>query len=178
MKKNKLLLTCLGICTLLLSFRIAENWYLFETPKYSILFPAKPGDDARVVNSAAGPLKLVAHMYPVTDTAHDANLLYGIAETEYPEPITKPDMVDSFFSRAINGAVTKVKGKLISEKVISKNNYPGREIKVDYGNGMAVIKMRMFLVKKMSYSMQTITYTAKQPNAAIDKFMNSFTLKD
>jgi hypothetical protein len=81
------------------------------------------------------------------------------------------------FRSAIDGAVESVKGKLLTEKNITLDKYQGREIKVDYDNGAAFIRMRLYIVKNKMYILQTITYAAKDNNASINEFLNSFQLK-
>ena len=91
---------------------------------------------------------------------------------------TKKEILDDFFKKSIAGSLNNVQGKLLSEKVIELGKYPGREIRVDFQNGLGVIKMRIYLVKNTMFMIQTITDTQKQYNKSVDKFMNSFQLKD
>lgn len=65
-------------------------------------------------------------------------------------------------------------GKLISETNISLDKYQGREIKIDFKNGLAIIKARFYLVNNTVYIIQTITKTENDNN----KSMNSFELKN
>ena len=73
--------------------------------------------------------------------------------------------------------VKNVSGKLLSESKIDLENYPGREFKIDFKDGLAIIKTRIYLVDTTVYFLQTITKTEKENNKLIDKFMNSFTIK-
>jgi hypothetical protein len=70
-----------------------------------------------------------------------------------------------------------VHGKLLSEKIIQINGFPGREARIDFRDGLAVITMRAYLVKNKMYILQTITETKKDFNKSIGKFMDSFKLK-
>ncbi len=180
MKKKLFLFAFIIVNILQSSFLVSDDWYLFETKKYKLSFPGIPIEETRVIDSELGKLKIIAHIFQVTDTAIDKNLLYGLAETEYPENFIKfktKELIDTFFTHSVNGAVNKVRGKLISVKVCSKDEFPGREIKIDYSNGLAIINMKLYLVKNIMYCLQAITYTANNSNILIDKFMNSFTLK-
>ena len=156
------------------------EWYLYETKEYKLHFPGKPVEETRTINYDFGELKLTAHIFQVGDTSSYDNLLFGILETEYPESViqfTNKASLDTFFSKSIDGAVAQVHGKLISKKNITKGKFPGREINIDYGEGQLVITMRLYLVNKMMYQLQTISKPSKTPNKLTDKFMDSFTLK-
>lgn len=109
----------------------------------------------------------------------DENLVYMINVTDYPAEAIhsdKKDNLKTFFDGAVNGAVTNVGGKLISQKEVVFKGYPGREIKVDFQDGMAIITMRTILVKNRNYIIQTICETAKDGNKSMTKFFDSFKL--
>jgi hypothetical protein len=87
------------------------------------------------------------------------------------------EKLPEFFRTSIDGAVKNVNGKLISEKVVALDGFPGREVKIDYGNGMAIIFLRMFLVNNKGYFVQTISQTGKEGNESAARFHKSFKLK-
>jgi hypothetical protein len=90
---------------------------------------------------------------------------------------SKTEKLDAFFRNAIDGSVKNYHGKLLIEKIIEFEKYPGREIKVDFKEGLAIVKMRCYLIKNRMYILTTITETKKDFNQSINKFMDSFTLK-
>lgn len=166
--------------TLFTSFISRDGWFQFEDANYKVLFPQKPSDETDTVATALGTLKMNIHMYEVPPTVTDENFTYGVIQTDYPEgaiDVRKEELINKFFRGSIDGAVRNVNGKLLTESTISLDGYPGREVRVDYNNGVAVITMRMYLVKNTMYMLQTITGTAKDHNPSIGKFMNSFALK-
>ncbi|HEX4372302.1 MAG TPA: hypothetical protein VHZ50_03260 [Puia sp.] len=119
------------------------------------------------------------NIYDVPETEKDDNHVYLVNETTYPDSLInsdKKEILDEFFKKAIGGAVKNVQGTLLSEKNMELNEFPGREVRIDYRNGLAVIKMRLYLVKNIVYMMETITDTKKQSNSSVDKFLNSFQL--
>ena len=69
-----------------------------------------------------------------------------------------------------------VGGKLISEKTIAYGLFPGKEIRLDYENGLAEIKCRLYLVKNTLYALKVTSATQKRENKARDFFLNSFKL--
>lgn len=119
-------------------------------------------------------------MVDVSKNEKDENLTYGVITTEYPDTIIhsdKKELLPVFFRGSVDGAVKNVQGKLLTEKDITLDGFPGKEIDIDYRNGLAVIKMRSYLVKNKMFILQTITKTEKFPNKSLERFMSSFSLK-
>ena len=160
-----------------------SDWVLFESPDndFTILFPQLPKADPQLINSDIGELKLNVYMYQAADLKNEDNFVYGVMSTEYPESLfvdATDEVLKDFFRSSVDGAVANVRGKLLSETIIQLDGNPGREIKVDFRDGMAVIKMRLYLVANKMYMVQTITETRKDFNLSINRFMDSFTLKE
>jgi hypothetical protein len=172
------------IATLLLflsttSFVGAFDWYLFESSDFSVEFPHEPTTTAQLVNTAIGEMTMKITMYDASKDG-DENLVYGLVTSEYPDSLIKSstkETIDELFRRSIDGAVTNVKGTLLTEKKIELDGFPGRETRADFQNGLAIIKMRMYLVKNKMFLMQTITETSKENNSNSLKFLNSLKLK-
>jgi len=161
------------------SFLNYEDWFQCETKSYKILFPKKPAASTQKVNSAIGELTLNLNVYEVPQNETDDNYVYLVNETAYPDSLINSgskDLLQTFFRNAIDGAAKNVNGKVISEKDITIQNYPGREVKVDYETARAIIRMRIYLVKNKMFMLQTITDTEKDSNKSITKFMDSFQL--
>lgn len=156
-----------------------EKWFSYSTEYFSIDFPKKPDTSFQVVKSEIGDLRMDVCMYePVKDS--DANYVYSVLTTTYPDSVInsdKKDLLEDFFRNAVDGAVKNVQGKLLTEKEISLEGYPGRECRIDFQQGLAVIKMRAFLVKNRMYIVQTITDPAKEMNPAAEQFHHSFRVK-
>jgi hypothetical protein len=156
------------------------DWVLCETKNCMVLFPGKPTATTQMVSSAIGPLKLDINLYEVPRGSQDDNFIYLLNETAYPDSLVssdKKEILDNFFSRAIDGAVSRVHGKLLTEKAIALGKYPGREIRINFQQGRAVIKMRMYLVKSILFMLETITDPKFDGNKSIDRFMDSFQLR-
>lgn len=164
--------------TLNLSLNYLTKWIEFKGDNFTIEFPGEPGDQSQTVESAVGKLKLKINMYEAK-TEDEENLVYGAISTEYPIEFMKnatKEFNDGIFRGAIDGAVKNVKGKLISEKEIEYKGYQGREFKTDYQDGLAVITMRVYLVKNKMYMLQTIALTKKDNNKSSERFFASFKL--
>jgi len=177
---TKTLITLLLLTALITSFKKTEDWYLLETKSYKVLFPKKPTATTQDVDSKIGKLTLNLNFYEVPETEKDDNHVYLFNETTYPDSLIssdKKEILEEFFKNSIAGSVSNVHGTLLSEKNIEINGYPGREVRIDYQNGLAIIKMREYLVKNIVYMLETITETKKEANSSVDKFLNSFQLK-
>lgn len=180
MKTISILIGIFVLASSTMSFVNSDNWVLFETKSCQIYFPKKPTDHPKILNTAFGELKFNVYMYEVADNENDDNFVYALSEVEYPDSVInsdKKDLIDKFFRGSIDGVVNNVHGKLLSEFIIQFDGYPGREIDIDCKNGLAIIKMRFYLVKNKMYMMQTLTDTKKDFNKSIMKFMDSFRLK-
>lgn len=166
---------------LIAAFSFQGDWIKFETATSRISFPAAPKNDSTVKESAIGKLTLFTHMLEVSDKFTDSNLVYGLIETEYPKDYfdgkTDDAFLKGFFDGAINGALKSINGKLISQKDVSYKNVPGKEVSVDYGNGLAVITMRFYLQGIRMFAIQTISMTGKENNQNKQRFFDSFEIK-
>jgi len=162
-----------------MSFATIGDWFLFDSKEFSIEFPKQPAASSQNINTAIGDLKMDIFMYDASKDG-DENFLYGLITSEYPDSLInskKVEILPTFFRNSIDGTVKDVQGKLLSEKVIEINGFPGREVKVDFQNGLAVIKMRMYLINNKMIVSQTITETSRDNNPGVLKFHDSFKLK-
>jgi len=150
-----------------------------ETNSYKIEFPSAPDKTTQTISTAIGDLELIIIAYEVKESAKDDNYVYMVMETNYPDSlIKKPNFdIEKFFRQSIDGAVNNVKGKIISENPTRSGKYDSRQIEIDYGNGVAVIKMVMILRESKLIMLQTITDSKKYPNNSIAAFFNSFEIK-
>lgn len=180
MNKFKLVMFFLGLVTII-SFKPITEWYKFSTSEFIVLFPKTPTNSLKKVTTEAGEIEMHVYMYNCSKDETEENLIYSVTSSEYPkahiEAHIKHDNLETFFRNSIDGMVNNVQGKLISESKINLGKFQGREYKVDFKNGLAIIKNRTYLVGNKVYFIQTITKTEKDNNKSIEKFMNSFTIK-
>ncbi len=174
----------LGIALMLIvltGFVKKDSWYSLKSAEfsYSIQFPQKPTENPQVVESEVGQLKLNIFMHDASEDQSDENLMYMVNCTEYPFAIMDTEdssLLDDFYRSSIDGAVSNVNGKLLTEEIIKLDDHVGREVTVDFQDGMAIIQMRIFLVGNRLYLLQSFTETPKHPNKSVAKFMDSFEL--
>ena len=179
MKKIK---TFIGIAvhiTIATGFSYQDNWYLLKSDEYKIEFPVKPVPQTQMIKSEIGELKMDIFMHDASENEKDENLVYGFMYTEYPDSLInsgKTELLTNFFRNAIDGSLGNVKGKLLSETIIEIDKFPGREIKIEFMEGLYIMKMRFYLVRNKMYIIQTITDIKKTDNKSAERFMGSFGL--
>jgi hypothetical protein len=159
---------------------IITEWVQFQKDNYKIFFPQSPSTDSTVAETKIGTITIYTHMYESPENSKDSNLVYGLSATDYPAKYVLPNdkaFLKGFFEGAVKGAVGNLKGKLLSEKDIIWKNYPGKEIKIDYGNGAAIVTMKIILVKERVFGLQTISFPGKENNANATKFYDSFDIQ-
>ncbi|MEO7989088.1 MAG: hypothetical protein ABI663_06070 [Chryseolinea sp.] len=170
------------ILTGLISFSfLTETWYSLESTDFGfkVLLPKEPVAQNQVVPSAIGELKMNLYILDTSADEAEDNLLYLVNYTEYPDSLFANATEEKFtqiLRGSVDGMVTNVGGKLLSEKVIILNGSPGREVKVSFQEGAAVINARVYLVRNKMYLLETISFPQKDSNQSIDKFFNSFQL--
>ena len=171
------------ILSSLISFSfLTETWYSLESPEFGfkVLFPKEPVAQNQVTPSAIGELKMNMYILDVSADETEDNLLYLVNYTEYPDSLFANAPEEKFtkvLKGSVDGMVTNVGGKLLSEKVITLNGSPGREVKVSFQEGAAIINARVYLVRNKMYLLETISYPQKDSNKSIDKFFASFQLR-
>lgn len=175
--KTAIVVITVALC---FSFKNEPKWKLFKGDGFTIEFPGVPSDNSQKTNSAVGELNIKIHMYEGNaEDESEENLVYGAISTEYPIGFMKDadkEAIDEVYKGAIEGAVKNVKGKLISNIEYTHNGHPGREIKIDFQEGLAVITMRCLLIENKMYMLQSIAITEKDNNKSSAKFFNSFKL--
>lgn len=155
------------------------TWYTFETEEIRIEFPKEPALSKQMAPTAVGDIEMNIASYDASRDG-DSTLAYVFISSVYPDSMLtsiKKEEIPAFFRASIDGAVKNVSGQLISEKEVTLNGFPGREARIDFGNGTAVIYLHMYLVRNTGYFIQTITETGKVENQAALRFHRSFRLK-
>lgn len=161
------------------SFVLKNEWYVYEHPLFSIEFPQKPSEKTQSVNSVIGELQMEMLAYDASKEEDD-NIVYSLIRSEYPDSIVnsnKTELLDRFFRGAIDGGVGNVNGRLLAEKNITLNGFPGREAKIEFSGGRLIILLHTYLVYNKMYILQTVSVPEKENNANALRFHNSFKLK-
>jgi hypothetical protein len=165
----------LGIALFLLRDQLSgdASWREFtpEGERFSILVPRTPRETAETTETEIGTLD--EHTFTVIhgDIAYIVN--YG----DYPQSLMNADH-HAMLNALRDGAVESVGGRLLSERAISINGYPGREVKVKISSSSetVIMQVRIYVVRNRLYYIYTMAPEARASSPDIKKFLDSFKL--
>jgi hypothetical protein len=150
------------------------DWINFRSDEgeFSILMPGQPQKHVQSKEVAFGTI--YNYVFYVTAEGVD----YIASYTDMPVGPTDKGLVD----RAMNGARDNMlqgsKGRLLAEKDISIDSYPGREIKVENTYGLTL--NRAYFVKQRLYHLIVEIHGSKTGSEAAlkaaERFLDSFKL--
>jgi len=147
-----------------------DAWKEFSSREgaFSILFPGTPIETIQQANTVADGI-INVHIFSFEQKGSSYFVLYS----DYPESVFKrkdankilDDMRDSFVS----------KGKLISEDIVSLDEYPGRDLRIKTLDGKYNMNDCIYLVKNRAYQIMTMTEKdAGFSEEDLIKFLESF----
>lgn len=165
----------LGIALFLLRDQLSgdASWREFipEEGRFSILVPRTPRETTETIETEMGTLD--EHTFTIIhgDIAYIVN--YG----DYPQGLMNADHY-AMLNALRDGAVESVGGKLLSERAISIDGYPGREIKVKISSSTetVIMQVRIYIVRNRLYYIYTMAPEARASSPDIKKFLRSFKL--
>lgn len=177
--KNTILLITLFIFNLTLAQN--GNWVTTKDYEkgYKIDFPSSPKSQSQPVPTAIGEVQM--HMYILDNSANAnaKNLVLMTAFTEYPlaafegQDINSEILQDNLLDSSVNGAVSNVKGDLISSSHIKFDGYNARDAKIEI-QGAFIINMKTILVQNKLYMIQVIHNKSNDGNQEAKQFFDSF----
>lgn len=149
-----------------------STWREFNLSEggFSIVMPGKPSKQIVKTNSAIGPIDFFLL------TLEQEDVVYMVGYSDYPDTFLQSNTQDSLLDIACYGAVVNLKGNLVSRSVISINEHPGREMKIEQANGKTIYLTRLFLVGRRLYQVTVLTLKRKEISNDDKKFLDSFTL--
>lgn len=180
MNIKKYLYTFLFLFILFTSFGQMKSSKIYETEDYKIEFPSLPTTTTQPLQTALGELQMTITAYEPEQHKTDQNFVYMLMATTYPKsaiPTNDTAALEAFFRSVINGSVTGINGRLITESSGKMGNYDFRIIEIDYGNGQAIVKIKMVLKDATMVLIQSFSDPNKYPNDSLNKFFESFALK-
>ncbi len=146
--------------------------------RFRVLLPGNFTEKVDSVETEIG--HLVYHTFFLqTDEKTADNLFYMVSYCDYPASMVLADSVglmEELFQTTIESAADAVKGSVAYSSDIQLDKYPGKQWRIDYLDGKAVIKNRAYLVGNRFFSLQTISYKEKSLNNDGTKFFDSFRL--
>lgn len=167
-----LFLTCAGA----FAQQSPGEWLTFKSPegRFSINMPGHPEGSSKEVNSEVG--KLMLYTFEIgTDSGH-----FGAAYADYPIAPRDAANAAEVLVAVQNGSVKGINGKILSEKVISFKEYPGREFKAsgEMNNFKFVYSARIFIVGQRLYQMVVVTSVGNEDRPDVSKFLTSFDIAE
>ena len=147
----------------------ATRWKTFvsDDKGFTFQFPTEPNRESDIVNAPSGKVELIQYMSKHKD------ILYTVMYGDYPNNALVGMTSEQLLDNARNGAVENVQGKLLSEVVISKANYPGREITVKVEPN-TVLTAQIILKDNRVYQLLVVTPSDKLFTSQRREFFNSF----
>ncbi len=180
--KKTLFLLVPAFALLFCSF-IPADWVAFQNTegKFKMLFPRQPVKSVQDLSESGFDLKMNIFLYDASKYKDD-NEAYLIMFCDYPDTLIssefKDEILDSFFSKGIEGAAKNMQGTVTSMQKITYKEFPGRKVKISFMEGKGIGYMIMYLVNSRAYILEVVCEPLKDKNASIDKFLNSFALVD
>ncbi|HWS98909.1 MAG TPA: hypothetical protein VN256_01460 [Pyrinomonadaceae bacterium] len=147
------------------------SWETVNGDGFTISMPGTPSHDDDTVASAAGPLPI--HLYTLSEGYEGFIAGY----TEYPDFIFSSAKPDDLMDSAANGAISNIQGEITSQRSITLDGNPGREIVGTSPSKNIAFTVRIYLVKPRMYM---ILYTQYGKDKAVsvsgERFLDSLTL--
>jgi hypothetical protein len=144
------------------------------TPKdgsFSVFLPGTPTEHKKTVMSPSGMVEVV--LFEVAVPPADGKFVAGYSE--FPEASIKPGTEDKRLDNARDGAIASAKGKLVRQKNLLLDKYPGREVVIKI-EGKATVLLRLFAVKNRLYQLVVVGNEELLASKEAEKFLKSFKL--
>ena len=164
-----------------ISIHAQDEWVEYRSSgdiPFSVDAPALLVDKSKVVKTDLGDIKTLTYAHEATE--EDANYLYVINITEYPEgtfPIDSVELISEFLDASVESCVAGMKGELSYKTNISDRfNGDGRLFRIKHNEDYGVVKGKAFLKKDIFVVIQVFTTKDKALNDEMTDFIDSFRL--
>jgi hypothetical protein len=150
----------------------AQAWKNFKSAscKCSATFPGAPTEKRqKVPTEQVGDLEAVMYLLETPDKTGAYLMMYN----DYPKDKTKNADPQKVLNGARDGAAAKIKGKVLSEKKITINGQPGRELEIE-GGALKYYARIVLSNKTRLYQAIVVMQKDKAKPADVRKFLDSF----
>jgi len=164
-----------------LVFSQSKNWELYQSYEGQFKVEIPDGEmiqSEKVIPTDIGEITYHTFFYQEEEKNFE-NALYVVSYCDYPEYSIHSDstlILEDFFNNTITSAEKSVFGELRYAEDINYKDFPGKLFRIDYREGTATLKSKVFLVENRFYNIQIATTRGKSLNAAADRFLDSFHL--
>jgi hypothetical protein len=141
--------------------------------RFAVTAPKTLQESTQDLELQAG--KIALHLF---STQQD-NIGYFVSYCDYPPETMAHGDLEKMLDGSRDGALSKTKGKLVSETKISLEGNPGRELVMetaDESGRRAIIKGRLFMVKNRLYQVMVVAPRSQAGDKEVDQFLQSFKL--
>lgn len=147
-----------------------------EDGGYSVMIPTQTKSETKTLNTPAGAVNVYLQL------ARDKNMgmEFGVSYFKLPKFLKnrmQNDGVSVFFENTINGMLQDNGGKIVSKQSVKFKNYEGCECEIRTSDDK-YIKVKLFIVKDMSYQIIANCYPEDRNHKKIREFFNSFELTE
>ena len=151
---------------------VQSKWGVFtsKTGRFSVLMPSTPKYLRQTQKTQIGPIELQSFVAAIPQQ----DVAYRVAYSDFPYSYGRKDNAQQIFDGIRENTLKVTRSNLRSERNISLNGSPGREIQ--FGSGVQTTTDRMYLVDGRLYQVivQTTTVKEKYIPGSIAGFLNSF----
>lgn len=150
----------------------SSSWQTVNGDGFAFSTPGSPSHNEQSLPSAVGPIPL--HLY----TLSEGNEGYIVGYSIYPDSVFSAASSEQLLDGAQNGAVSNVQGEVTSQRSITINGNPGREIVGTSPSKNIGFTARVYIVKPRMYMLVYTQYDKDKPMSSDGKkFLESFQLK-
>jgi hypothetical protein len=157
-----------SLVLLAVGFRQAE-WPKFKSTEENFMI-SMPGEPKQERTSGRGPFGNGHHIYSIESDG----VSYTVSNSAFEVPPAQPKEIKRILDFARDMVVMVTGGKLLGDKDISLEGFPGREVKIE--KGKRVWTLHAYVVKGRMYQLMTTEPKAKEQSPAAAKFFDSFKL--
>jgi hypothetical protein len=138
---------------------------------FSFQMPGSPKEDRQLIKTATGGVDLGTYLL---DLPRSEGTL-GVFVNEFPEEGIKALSPEKRLDSARDGAVANVKGKLKSEKKITLQENPGRDVLIEV-DSKSIVRVRLYVVKNRLYQVLVSGPKDLATSKTAERFLESFKL--
>lgn len=152
----------------------AKGWDLFEDKDgtFKIHAPGKPNTMPQEAETELGKVTYINHMFSIPD----GMLMVGWADMPLDPKDVTAEVEKKMFDGGRDGMIKAINAKLIEEKVIEVDGFPGRAYLMEFevpGHGQAQNHVRTFLAGNRHYTLQGLGMGSGSKEAQL-AFLDTF----
>jgi hypothetical protein len=147
------------------------SWQTVSGEGFTISMPGSPAHTDSTVPSAVGPLPI--HLY----TLSEGYEIFSAGYTEFPEALVSNSDAEQMLDTMQQGSVTNMQGEVTSQRSITLDGYPGKEVVGNSPSKNLGFTFRFYMVKPKLYMLIYTQYGKDKPaSESGTRFLDSFEL--